>query len=205
MSDKIPHTPRALVIELSVKTEEAVNQVLAKLLGIQPEQSKSFGSSSQALSFNAKANLLLDLNQLDKIQREKFQIFMEIRNKFAHLSAVDSFEKCFAQTGNYKRLKKLFDVDEDGESLEKDMETMFCVLSIDISGTLKTIIENLYKDMAVKYTQRKWTETIREKREDYKKKNPENAIAVDDFIDFIKNILLEEVDQKIENKIPPHV
>lgn len=205
MSDKIPHTPRALVIELSVKTEEAVNQVLAKLLGIQPEQSKSFGTSSQALSFNAKANLLLDLNQLDKIQREKFQIFMEIRNKFAHLSAVDSFEKCFAQTGNYKRLKKLFDVDEDGESLEEDMETMFCVLSIDISGTLKTIIENLYKDMAVKYTQRKWTETIREKREDYKKKNPENAIAVDDFIDFIKNILLEEVDQKIENKIPPHV
>jgi len=94
-------TPRSLVIELSVSHEEFVNLILAKLLGIKPEESKSFGTTSQALSFNAKTNLLLDLKYLDKIEIEKFQIFMEIRNKFAHLSAVDTFEKCFALTGNY--------------------------------------------------------------------------------------------------------
>jgi hypothetical protein len=114
------YTPRGLVIELSVKQEQAVNLILSKLLGIKSEDSRSFGTSSHALSFNAKANLLLDLKQLDKIQREKFQIFMEIRNRFAHINSVNTFEKCFALTGNYQRLKKIFEIDEDGESLEKD-------------------------------------------------------------------------------------
>jgi len=201
---KTPNIPRSIVIELSVKTEEAINIVLAKLLEIVPEQSKSFGTSNQALSFNSKANLLLDLNQLDKLQREKFQIFMEIRNKFAHLHSVDTFEKCFALTGNYNKLKKIFKITKDGKSLEEDMETMFCILSIDISKTLKSIIENTHKNMAIRYTQRRLTDTIKEKREEYKKVKPNNAEAVDDFINYIKNILIKEVDEKIKDKIPPH-
>ncbi|MBG6111910.1 hypothetical protein H4V97_000739 [Flavobacterium sp. CG_23.5] len=205
MKNEIKHTPRGLVIELSVKTEEAINLVLAKLLGIIPEESKSFGITTQALSFNAKANLLLDLNQLDKLHREKFQIFMEIRNKFAHINSIDTFEKCFTVTNNYKKLKKIFEVDEDGENLEEDMETMFCILSLDISATLRIIKENLYKDMAVKYTQRRWTQIIKEKREEYIKINPLNAQAVEDFITYIKNILQQEVDDKIENRITPHI
>jgi hypothetical protein len=206
MKEEIKHTSRGFVIELSVKTEEAVNIILAQLLGITPEKSKSFGTSNQALSFNAKANLLLDLNHLDKVQREKFQIFMEIRNKFAHINSVDTFEKCFALTGNYKRLKKIFEVDEDGESLEKDMETMFCILSIDISATLKMIKENIFKDMAIKYTQRRWTEeTITEKREEYNKLYPEDSEAVEGFISYIKKILLKEIEEKIEKKVPPHI
>ncbi|POY38787.1 hypothetical protein C3L50_11680 [Flavobacterium alvei] len=205
MLDKINHTPRGLVIELSVKTEEAVNLILSKLLGIKPEESRSFGNSSQALSFNAKANLLLDLNQLDKLQREKFQIFMEIRNKFAHLNSVDTFEKCFALMGNYQRLKKIFEVDEDGESIEKDMELMFCILSIDITSIIGTIRENVTKNMAVKYTQRKFFEAIKENREEYKKHNPLDVNAIDNFIKFIKNILTEEIDRKIKNNTPPHI
>ena len=199
------YTPRGLVIELSVKQEQAVNLILSKLLGIKSEDSRSFGTSSHALSFNAKANLLLDLKQLDKIQREKFQIFMEIRNRFAHINSVNTFEKCFALTGNYQRLKKIFEIDEDGESLEKDMETMFCVLSMDITTSLAKINESINSDMAIRYTQRRWTEAIKEKREEYKIQNPENADIVDDFINYIKNILIQEVDEKIEKKIPPHI
>lgn len=199
------YTPRGLVIELSVKQEYAVNLILSKLLGIKSEDSRSFGTSSHALSFNSKANLLLDLKQLDKIQREKFQIFMEIRNRFAHINSVDTFEKCFALTGNYQRLKKIFEIDEDGESLEKDMETMFCVLSMDITNSLAKINESISSDMAIRYTQRRWTEAIKEKREEYKIQNPENADIFDDFINYIKNILIQEVDEKIEKKIPPHI
>lgn len=204
MEDKLNHTQRGLVIELSVKTEYAVNLLLTKLLGINPDDSRSFGTSSHALSFNAKANLLLDLNKLDKLQREKFQIFMEIRNKFAHLNAVDTFEKCFAITGNYEKLKKIFEVNENGESLEIDMETMFCILSMDITLIIGEISKSITKEMAVRYTQKKLTEVIKERRVEYQKQNPLDAEAIEKFIVFMKNNLLEEVDEKIKIINPPY-
>jgi hypothetical protein len=189
---------------MSVKIEHILNVIMAQLLGVKHEDTKSFGNSSQALSFNAKANLLLDLNYLDKEHRLKFQVFMEIRNKFAHIHSVDTFEKCFAQTNNYNQLKKLFGIDEDGESLEKDMEYLFIALSMDIAITLNKIKDRIQSEMAVKYTQRRFTESIKTKREEYKSKHPENAIEVDDFIKFIKDDLIAEVDQKIKDNVPPH-
>jgi hypothetical protein len=197
-------SPRAFTVEMSVKIEHILNVIMAQLLGVKHEDTKSFGNSSQALSFNAKANLLLDLNYLDKEHRLKFQVFMEIRNKFAHIHSVDTFEKCFAQTNNYNQLKKLFGIDEDGESLEKDMEYLFIALSMDIAITLNKIKDRIQSEMAVKYTQRRFTESIKTKREEYKSKHPENAIEVDDFIKFIKDDLIAEVDQKIKDNVPPH-
>jgi hypothetical protein len=198
-------SPRAFTVEMSVKIEHILNVIMAQLLGVNHEVTKSFGNSSQALSFNAKANLLLDLNYLDKEQRLKFQIFMEIRNKFAHLHSVDTFEKCFEQTNNYNQLKKLFGIDEEGECLENDMEYMFIALSMDISMTLNKIKDRIHSEMSVKYTQRRFTEAIKTKQEEYKSKHPENSIAVDDFIKFIKDGLIAEVDQKIKDNVPPHV
>lgn len=198
-------SPRTFVIEMSVKIEHLLNLIIAKLLFVNPENSRSFGTSSQALNFNSKANLLFDLDKLNKEQREKFQIFMEIRNKFAHLHSVDTFEKCFEETKNYNRLKKIYGIDENGNSLEEDMESMFSVLSVDIAKLISEIKEKLYSEMAVKYTQRRFSETVKEKREQYKSLYPENAEAVDHFIDFIKAELLKEVDIKIENKVPPHI
>ena len=198
-------TPRAFTIEMSVKIEHILNVIMAQLLGVKHEDTKSFGNSSQALNFNAKANLLLDLNYLDKEQRLKFQIFMEIRNKFAHIYSVDTFEKCFEQTNNYNKLKKLFGIDEEGESLEKDMEYMFISLSMDIAITLNKIKDKIRNEMAVKYTQIRFKEAIKTRREEYKSKHPENAIAVDDFIKFIKDDLIAEVEQKIKDNVPPHI
>ena len=198
-------SPRAFTVETSVKIEHILNVIMAQLLGVKHEDTKSFGNSSQALSFNAKANLLLDLNYLNKEQRLKFQIFMENRNKFAHIHSVDTFEKCFEQTNNYNQLKNLFRIDEEGESLEKDMEYMFITLSMDITMTLNKIKDRIYSEMAVKYTQIRFTEAIKTKREEYKAKHPENANAVDYFIKFIKDELIAEVDQKIKDNVPPHV
>jgi hypothetical protein len=198
-------TPRSLVIELSVKQEALINEIISKLLGIDSNESRSFGTTSQALSFNSKANLLLDLKQLDKFQVEKYKIFMEIRNKFAHVNSVDTFEKCFKLLGNYTRLKKLLQIDIKEDSIEKEMETIFCMLSIDITSSLAIIRDNLYKDMAKKYTQRRWSEVFKERKQDYKKENPHHAAAVDDFIRYLKNILIQEVDENIKNQIPPQV
>jgi len=197
-------TPRTFVVEMSVKIEHLLNVIISRLLGVNPDETRSFGTSSYALSFNAKANLLLDLNYLNKEQGQKFQIFMEVRNKFAHVYMVDTFEKCFALTKNYNQLRKLFGVDEDGENKEKDMKYMFISLSLDIAATLKEIGDKIYKEMAVKYTQRRFTEAIKSKRDEYKDIHPSHAEAVDTFIDFIKNDLRNEVDEKIKNNIPPH-
>lgn len=196
---------RAFVVEMSVKIEHILNLIMAQLLGVKYEETRSFGNSSQALSFNAKANLLLDLNYLDKEHGQKFQIFMEIRNKFAHVYSVDTFEKCFAHTKNYNQLKKLLGIDEDGESKEKDMEYLFISLSMDIAMTLNELKDKIQHEMAVKYTQRRFTEALKTKREEYKLKYPENAKTVDDFIKYIKVDLIAEVDQKIKDNVPPHV
>jgi hypothetical protein len=206
MEDNQNISSRAFVVEMSVKIEHILNLIIAQLLGVKSDETRSFGNSSQALSFNAKANLLLDLNYLNKEQIDKFQIFMEVRNKFAHIYAIDTFEKCFALTNNYNKLKKLFGIDEEGkEGLEKDMEYMFITLSLDIANTLNSIKDRIYKEMAVKYTQRKFTEEIKNKKDEYKINNPENAEAIEDFIKYIKDNLLKEVDEKIENKISPHI
>jgi hypothetical protein len=168
MNENLNILPRTFVIEMSVKIEHLLNQIIANLLFVKPENSRSFGTTSQALSFNAKANLLFDLDKLDKQQREKFQIFMEIRNKFAHLYSIDTFEKCFEQTKNYNRIKKIYGIDESGESLEEDMEAMFSVLSMDIAKLISEINAELHSEMAVRYTQRNFSEAVKEKREQYK-------------------------------------
>jgi hypothetical protein len=204
MDDNNEIAPRTFVVEMSVKIEHLLNVIISRLLQVNPDETRSFGTSSYALSFNAKANLLLDLNYLNKEQVTKFQIFMEARNKFAHVYSVDTFEKCFALTKNYNQLKKLFGIDKDGQNQEKDMEYMFISLSLDIANTLKEIGDKIYREMAIKYTQRKFTEAIKNKREEYKIKNPSNAAAIDDFIDFIKVDLTKEVEEKIKNNVQPH-
>jgi hypothetical protein len=58
--------------------------------------------------------------------------------------------------------------------------------------------------MVVKYTQRRFTEAVKSKKEEYILKNPSNKKAVNDFIEYIKADLLNEVDEKIKNNITPH-
>ena len=190
---------------MSVKVEYLLNAIISQLLGVKPEETCSFGNSSQALSFNAKANLLLDLKYLNKEQRQKFQIFMEVRNKFAHVYSVDTFEKCFAITKNYNLLKKLFGIDSIGDNLENDMEQMFISLSLEISYTLNEIKDKIHSEMAKKYIERRFTEAIKTKRDEYKLRNPANAETLEDFIQYIKTGLITEVDEKINNNIAPHI
>ncbi|WP_188435018.1 hypothetical protein [Chishuiella changwenlii] len=190
---------------MSVKIEHYINSIVALILGVKFRNTKSFGNSNEALSFNAKANLLLDLEYLEKNDRIKFQIFMEIRNKFAHLYEIDTFEKCFELTRNYNKLLKIYEIDEKGNSLEEDMNYMFICLSLDITSILKAIEERILNEMSKKFTQRRFTEEVYKKNIEYFKEHPENKESVNHFIEFIKNIILNEVDEKIKNKENPHI
>lgn len=57
-----------------------------------------------------KINLLSDIADTDKIIKSKFQIFSEIRNKFAHVFSVSTFKNLCELDIEYKKsCKKLLD------------------------------------------------------------------------------------------------
>ena len=87
---------RGIFLEASVAIEDMLSLLLSILLGVKKrKKSKSLGTKSTALSFNAKFNLLLDMDCIGKENTWKFQKFMEMRNQFAHNVDVTTFEKCF--------------------------------------------------------------------------------------------------------------
>jgi hypothetical protein len=88
-------TTRAKVIEAGVDFEESISQIISMLLDVEKDSSISFGYKGASLSFNHRVNLLVDLKFIPKEIISDFQLFAEIRNKFAHVKYIDSFTKCF--------------------------------------------------------------------------------------------------------------
>lgn len=82
---------RTYIIEYATMLDEVCSLTLCELLQIKKDKSISFGYKTMALSFNHKINLLVDLSTVDKTIQNKFQIFAEIRNKFAHVFEVNSY------------------------------------------------------------------------------------------------------------------
>ena len=111
-------TTRGEVIEKGVSLEAGISSLIGMLLDIDVENSLSLGSKSSSLSLNAKVSLLSDLKFVPNEIIWQFQIFAEIRNKFAHLQSVDSFVKCF---DILKDKKKKF-VSTFGEKIKKDTD-----------------------------------------------------------------------------------
>lgn len=118
MSKKIPDTPdevlellgdyaplppyklgfenRNIILETSLIIEKTTSSFIAEILGIKsPETSLTLGNRSSSLSFNQKIDLLIDLGKLGNSDKNKFQAFMEIRNKFMHVYNANSFKNCF--------------------------------------------------------------------------------------------------------------
>ncbi|MDB5140514.1 MAG: hypothetical protein JWR12_2430 [Mucilaginibacter sp.] len=74
---------RSYFIDKAVKVEFLVNILLSNILGIsEPNKSKSFGDTTQSLSFMAKVTLLDDLDFIDDNVKAKLEIFASVRNKF---------------------------------------------------------------------------------------------------------------------------
>jgi hypothetical protein len=134
---------RHLVIELSIYVEESVSQTLGLVLGIDWKKSKSLGFQSSCLSFNQKISLIQDLKGIGKDDRIKLEHLMSIRNKFAHVRKVNSFEK-FLTISNKKELPKDLrrwypSKNENPEDIEKTFLTYFIKLVFDLNKILTNI------------------------------------------------------------------
>jgi CRISPR/Cas system CSM-associated protein Csm2 small subunit len=147
-------TTRAKVIEKAVGFEELISQLLSMLLDIDKDLSKSFGSQGSTLSFNAKINLLIDLKFIPAEVSKDFQLFAEIRNKFAHVLYVDTFVKCFeiidkSRNNFLKRFSNdVSKIDKNDESIYASCFEILCFeLGIWLRVTLKMISNKKSQDL----------------------------------------------------------
>ena len=146
-------TTRAKVIEKAVGFEELISQLLSMLLEVNKNESISFGNKNIALSFNAKINLLIDLKFIPKEISKDFQLFAEMRNKFAHVLYVDSFVKCFEliERRDYflkKASNDLSKVDKKDEAIYLAAFEILCFeLGIWLRVTLKMISNKKSQDL----------------------------------------------------------
>lgn len=137
-------TTRAKVIEAGVDFEESISQIISMLLDVEKDSSISFGYKSASLSFNHRVNLLVDLKFIPKEIISDFQLFAEIRNKFAHVKYIDSFTKCFKITPE-KKTKFLSNWSGSKEGLDEESIYRICfdilcfTLSIWLRVTLSMI------------------------------------------------------------------
>lgn len=91
INNYMPET-RNIVVQYATMLDEICSYSLSQLLQIDQDNSVSFGYKGQALSFNSKITLLYDIAGTDAILKSKFKVFAEIRNKFAHVFSVSSFD-----------------------------------------------------------------------------------------------------------------
>lgn len=124
---------RAYIIEYATILEDLISSTLCVRLGIQKENSKSFGFSSAALSFNNKVTLISDLETMESLIRVKFTTFAEIRNKFAHVHSVNSLNSYLnlgeSSEKNIKNITKWYskDIEDlvDDDKLKKGYKNLF--------------------------------------------------------------------------------
>lgn len=100
---------RSFIIEYSILIEELISKTLGELLKVDWKKSKSFGFGSTSLSFNQKAQIVQDIKGFDSMDSKKNRHFIFIRNKFAHVREIETFDDLFEKTSNGNDVKKYFD------------------------------------------------------------------------------------------------
>ena len=100
---------RLYVIEHTLHIETLMSEAIGSLLGVDYKESKSFGFGSSALSFSQKVQIVQDIKGLDSEMAKKLTCLMNIRNKFAHVQEVDSFDKLFEIASNGTQIKNQLD------------------------------------------------------------------------------------------------
>ncbi len=116
---------RYYVIDHAVYIEELVSYTLGHLLNIEWEKSKSLGFSSESMSFSQKATLIKDIQGVPKNIKIALKEFMEIRNKFAHVKSISTFQE-FTRTSK-ERLKVMSDLlrKYEGGNIEESLENRY--------------------------------------------------------------------------------
>ena len=128
---------RLYILEHALHVEELVSTALGYILGIEWKNSKSFGYSSAALSFNQKVVIIQDLKGFDKNDIQKLSDFMAIRNKFAHVKSINTFQDFFDSGKNakdvQKNLIKFYPIDNSSINDELKYKVCFYKLFLEIS------------------------------------------------------------------------
>jgi hypothetical protein len=96
---------RLYIIEHSLHIETLIAEAIGSLLGINYKKSKSFGFSSSSLSFNQKILIVQDIKGIESEMAKKLTCLMNIRNKFAHVQEINSFESLFEIASNGTQIK----------------------------------------------------------------------------------------------------
>ena len=112
MNEKSNQSLRELVIETSITIEEFISVTLGYILNIDWKTSKSLGYQSSSLSFHQKIQLFQDLKGIDKDMIKKLDYIMSIRNKFAHVGEVKTFND-------------FFKIAKDGEKIKNDLNKWY--------------------------------------------------------------------------------
>lgn len=99
---------RLCIIENSIYIEELTSRILGNILDIDWNHSKSFGHGSSSLSFNQKLQLIQDIKGIEKESLKKIVCLTNIRNKFAHVSYINSFETLFSSSSVGKEVRTNF-------------------------------------------------------------------------------------------------
>lgn len=130
---------RLYIIEHSLHIETLISEAIGSLLGVNYEESKSFGFGSSALSFNQKVQIVQDIKGIESEMTKKLTCLMNIRNKFAHVQQIDSFDKLFeiASNGNQikNQLEKWYSLDDKKDEDDK-YKFLFFKLSEEITKML---------------------------------------------------------------------
>ena len=121
-----------------------------RLLDIKDLNNKSFGTKGSALSFRSKADLLYDINKIEKDLYTDLILFMEIRNQFIHNYDTNSFEIVNSRLGKKNRLLSLFnekyELENKNFTKEEKLNKGFSFLSIRIIEKLQLAENEIIKD-----------------------------------------------------------
>lgn len=136
---------RSYIIECSVFIEERASETIGKLLNIDDwKKSETLGYGSSNIGFDNKIKLIQDIKGVDKSTRVKFQCFMAIRNKFAHISEVDSFKNYLIVIKSSKdrknELKKWFpNLKWETDDIEEVFKFAYLCLALELNRELSKI------------------------------------------------------------------
>lgn len=137
---------RHQVINMAVQIENNITLYLAYTLKIsKPISSRSLGTKSSALSFSHKLTLLLDLGILSKREVTLFTKFAEMRNKFAHLAHIDSFESYFKLVPDHLKFmtKRYQLIPEEHFGIEEMYTSVFNEMCVDLLNIMGKLIREI--------------------------------------------------------------
>lgn len=141
---------RLFVLECSTYIEYKISDTLGRLLEIDWKDSTSLGYGRMSLGFNQKAHLINDLQQENVKLSGKLNVFMKIRNKFAHIQEINSFKNYFSiiksSNEDENQIKRLYPyLNYDNDNIEDLYKFIYFQLTLDIFKELFDLdIANAY-------------------------------------------------------------